>query len=115
MHRFENFPDLRRGARHQISEITLWPTFTDIMTVILMIFMLTMIVVIIKNANLADQLLFSQTKKQEVEERFQESQRMVADLKVGITALEENLREKEMEIIFASSPMTFNGIMKKIG
>jgi chromosome segregation ATPase len=102
MHRFENFQNLRADNRHQNSEVTLWPTFTDIMTVILMIFMLTMIIVIIKNANLAEQLRFSQEKKLEVEESLQTSRQIVADLKISITALEENLRAKEMEIILLS-------------
>jgi chromosome segregation ATPase len=99
MHRFESFRDLRSDARHQISEATLWPTFTDIMTVILMIFMLTMIIVIIKNTNLSDQLRFSQERKQQVEESLRESQQIVANFKDNITNLEESLRTKEMEII----------------
>jgi len=106
MHRFENFRDLRSDTRQQLSEATLWPTFTDIMTVILMIFMLTMIIVIIKNANLADQLQFSQEKKQAVEKSLQESERMVAELKISITHLEENLRAKEMEIILLTDEAT---------
>jgi chromosome segregation ATPase len=102
MHKFENFKDLRLNARSETSETTLWPTFTDIMTVILMIFMLTMIVVIIKNANLIDQLLFSQNKEKQIEKILQESQKTVADLRIGLTNLEEKLRAKEMEIILLS-------------
>ena len=53
MHKFQNYIDLRQNIGHRDTETSMWPSFTDIMTVILMIFMLTMIVVIIKNSNLA--------------------------------------------------------------
>ena len=99
MHHFESFPALGPKTRAPNTETTFWPTFTDIMTVILMVFMLTMIVVIIKNANLADQLLFSQNKKLQVEKSLQQSRKMIADQKISITNLEEKLRAKEMEII----------------
>jgi chromosome segregation ATPase len=69
------------------------------MTVILMIFMLTMIVVIIKNSNLAQQLRIREKRVKLVEKSLVESKQVQADLKVFIMNLEEKLSAKEMEII----------------
>jgi biopolymer transport protein ExbD len=67
MHNFDNFIDLRLNRLRQNDDISLWPSFTDIMTVILMIFMLTMIVVIVKNANLAQELVARRTEEQNLQ------------------------------------------------
>jgi chromosome segregation ATPase len=77
----------------------MWPSFTDIMTVILMIFMLTMTVVIIKNSNLAQQLINREKRVKQIEEGLEKSQQARAELRIFITNLEEKLRTKEMEII----------------
>ena len=99
MHIFQNTIDLRQNRQRQNSDISLWPSFTDIMTVILMIFMLTMIVVIIKNSNLAQQLRTREKKVKQIEKSLAESKQVQANLKIFITNLEEKLRTKEMEII----------------
>jgi len=99
MHRYEYNIDYRPLHRGQKADISLWPSFTDIMTVILMIFMLTMIVVIIKNSNLAQQLIFRKTQEQKIQEALDTSLEAQAQLKIFITNLEEKLRAKEMEII----------------
>ena len=43
MHQFRGFNDLRVNRQSQSSDTTLWPSFTDIMTVILMVFMLPIV------------------------------------------------------------------------
>ena len=99
MHRFEPYIDFRRPGSRQGTDISLWPSFTDIMTVILMIFMLTMTMVIIKNADLARQLLFREAEQQKAARALEESRQQQDQLKITITNLEEKLRAKEMEII----------------
>lgn len=99
MHRFQPYIDLRQNVGHQTTDTSLWPSFTDIMTVILMIFMLTMIVVIIKNSNLAQQLMIREEKVKQIEQGLAESKQAQAELRIFITNLEEKLRAKEMEII----------------
>ncbi len=99
MHNFENFIDLRQNHRRQMSDISIWPSFTDIMTVILMIFMLTMIVVIIKNADLARELVQKQSEEQQLQSMLAETRGERDALKVVITNLEEKLRARQMEII----------------
>ena len=99
MHRFDTYFDFRRQRRRQSADISLWPSFTDIMTVILMIFMLTMTMVIIKNADLARQLLFRESEQQKAARALEESRQLQDQLKISVTNLEEKLRAKEMEII----------------
>ena len=99
MHRFDPYIDFQRLRRHQSTDISLWPSFTDIMTVILMIFMLTMTMVIIKNADLARQLRFREAQQQKDARALEESRQQLDRLKITITNLEEKLRAKEMEII----------------
>jgi len=99
MHQFQGFNDLRLNSRYRSSDTTLWPSFTDIMTVILMVFMLTMVVVIIKNAYLAEQVRLSERLKQESEDRLQSNLEAMADLRFLNTDLEDKLRSKEMQII----------------
>jgi DNA repair exonuclease SbcCD ATPase subunit len=99
MHRFEPYIDLRFNRQNQTSDISLWPSFTDIMTVILMIFMLTMVIVIIKNADLARRLLAQQAQQREVQEALNAAREAESELELIVTNLEEKLRAKEMEII----------------
>ena len=105
MHRFRNFADLRLNRSNLAADTTLWPSFTDIMTVILMVFMLTMVVVIIKNADLIDQIRLSRQLQAESEQRLQDAQQVLADLRVEKTDLEEAIRSARMEIILLTDRM----------
>jgi chromosome segregation ATPase len=99
MHRFESYSNLRVNARERDSEVTLWPSLTDIMIVILMIFMLTMIVVIVRHSNLSQALLHSDERARKAESLLRQSQQTQEELKINLTKSEEKLREKEMQII----------------
>jgi len=99
MHLYDSGTDLRVNSQPHNSEIVLWPSFTDIMTVILMIFMLTMVLVIIKNANLADELTISQQQRIRAAELMRRSRAVQAALQNKLAAASEKLRQKEMQII----------------
>jgi len=99
MHQFQGFPDLRLNTHSRESETTLWPSFTDIMTVILMVFMLTMVVVILKNAHLIERVRLSESLLDRSAERLAASEDEIAGLRFLNTDLEDKLRTKEMEII----------------
>jgi len=99
VHIFRGFPDLRLNRSSSSSDTSMWPSFTDIMTVILMVFMLTMVVVIIKNADLIDQIRLSRSLQAEAEERLASNVQVLADLRVRTTDLEEAIRSSRMEII----------------
>lgn len=102
MHNFDTFTDLRVNGGERSGEITLWPSFTDIMTVVLMIFMLTMVVVIIKNTTLGQALLRSEDQGRQIEALLQQSQAAQAELKTTLVDLQEKLSQKEMQIILLS-------------
>ncbi|MDX2474291.1 MAG: hypothetical protein QNL91_11330 [Candidatus Krumholzibacteria bacterium] len=99
MHQFRRFPDLRQNRADPGGEASFWPSFTDIMTVILMVFMLTMVVVIIKNADLIDQIRLSRQLQAEAESQLAANTQVLADLRVRNTDLEEAIRSTRMEII----------------
>lgn len=99
MHQFQPYTDLRLNTDAHQSDTSLWPSFTDIMTVILMIFMLTMIAVIIKNSDLARKVLQLKSSNQEIQKKFDSSEERLKRLNIAITDLEEKIRAKEMEII----------------
>ena len=99
MHLFRGYPDLRLNRSSSSNDTSLWPSFTDIMTVILMVFMLTMVVVIIKNADLIDQIRLSRHLQAEAENRLASNTQVLADLRVRNTDLEEAIRSSRMEII----------------
>lgn len=105
MHQFRGFPDLRVNRQNQSSDTTLWPSFTDIMTVILMVFMLTMVAVIIKNADLITQIRLSRALQAESEQKLQDNVQVLADLRLRNTDLEEAVRSTRMEIILLRDEM----------
>lgn len=92
MHKFEPFIDLRQNNREHNADSIMWPTFTDIMTTILMIFMFTMIVMIIKNSNLLQKLNITAGQLELTEKTQQKLQTQIVDL-------EQKLKNKNMELI----------------
>ncbi len=105
MHQFRGFNDLRVNRQNQFSDTSIWPSFTDIMTVILMVFMLTMVVVIIKNADLINQIRLSRNLQAESEQQLRNNVQVLADLRLRNTDLEEAVRSARMEIILLSDEM----------
>jgi len=105
MHQFRGFNDLRVNRDNQASDNTMWPSFTDIMTVILMVFMLTMVVVIIKNADLINQIRLSRSLQAESEQQLLNNVQVLADLRLRNDDLEEAIRSSRMEIILLSDEM----------
>jgi hypothetical protein len=102
VHQFRGYPDLRLNRSSPGQDTAFWPSFTDIMTVILMVFMLTMVVVIIKNADLIDQIRLSRRLQAEAEARLASNAQVLVDLRVRNTDLEEAIRSARMEIILLS-------------
>jgi len=105
MARYRGFTDLRVNQQNASSDTTLWPSFTDIMTVILMVFMLTMVAVIIKNADLITQIRLSRALQAESEQKLQDNVQVLADLRLSNTDLEETVRSARMEIILLRDEM----------
>ena len=92
MHKFEPFIDLRQNSKELTTDSSLWPTFTDIMTVVLMVFMFTMIAMIIKNSNLLQQLSVTEGQLELTKDQKE-------SLASQVIILEQQLKDKKMEAI----------------
>lgn len=95
MHHYQPHIDLRVNQSTNVAGDSMWPTFTDIISVVLMIFMLTMLTVIIKNTNFANQL-------KALKSRFDQSALDRATLESDLTRVQEHLRKKEMQNLLLS-------------
>ena len=99
MHRFSGSVDLRLNGPERGSESSMWPSFTDIMTVILMVFMLTMVMVIVKNANLVERIRLSQQLLAAAELQTAAAVDSLSVLSARNTDLEDQMRGYNMQII----------------
>ncbi len=86
-----NFIDLRLNQQSHQGEDSFWPSFTDIMTVIVMIFLLAMVILLIRNMELLSQLRMSMASEQEARE-------LVRTTGEENETLEERLIAREHEI-----------------
>ncbi len=84
----EEFIDLRRG---QLSNESFWPAFTDIMMVIVIIFLLTSMILMVKNWELLDQLRSSMAAEEQAE-------KIIYDTSLENATLEEQLAQAQNEI-----------------
>ncbi len=98
-HNFSSYIDLRQDVRESQSDESFWPGFTDIMTVILMIFMFTMITVVLKNADLALKLKGTAASLEAFRHDLSESKKREEELKIKLIEFDEKLTSSRMEII----------------
>ena len=84
----EEFVDLRRG---HLSSESFWPAFTDIMMVIVIIFLLTSMLLMVKNWELLDQLRSSMAAEEQAE-------KIIHDTSQENITLEEQLTQAQNEI-----------------
>ena len=84
------------------NEQNIWPSFTDVMMVVLMIFILTMVVTITHNTNLFKQLLSTKTEVLEKEKYLKELQKVKRELNAKINELETQLSSAQMKILMLS-------------
>ena len=86
------FIDLRLDhASHAVGEDSVWPSFTDIMTVIVMIFMMALVVIMIRNTELDKALSSSQLANEETTLENQGLAFEVNNLRSTIGELSESL------------------------
>ena len=90
----EGFVDLRLNQQSGQNSESFWPSFTDIMTVILMIFMIAMVVLLLRNMELVNQLRATM----EAERNAQELARMTGEEKEDL-ALKLHRIENEMTLL----------------
>ncbi len=85
---YDDFIDLRSG---NLSSENFWPSFTDIMTVVVMIFLLTSTVLMVRNMELIDQLRESMSAEQLASQ-------MVLSTNEENATLEEQLAHAQNEV-----------------
>ncbi len=84
----DGFTDLRMSQAHGLAnEDSVWPSFTDIMTVIVMIFLMALVIILIRNVDLVQQLRETMRSEEQVAElaRTKEQQRSRLERELGQT------------------------------
>ena len=118
MYSSQGFVDLRVVPHGQgsHSDDSVWPSFTDIMTVVVMIFLMSLVVILIRNVELFDQLretmeaeresaALAETaavKSVELGERLDELERNIADLQLRLRVTMQE-RDRTSSALGASS------------
>jgi len=94
------FVDLRLNQQDQ-NEESFWPSFTDIMMVIVMIFLLAMVILLTRNMELVSQLRQSLQSEQEATQQAQSTSQQNSTLNQRLQALEKDadmMRLKLMDL-----------------
>jgi len=92
------FIDLRMHRKQQGDE-GFWPSFTDIMTVILMIFLLAMLTLLIRNMDLVNQLRTSLQAEQQASTELASTSSQNTSLHEHIQALENEVAMMRMRLM----------------
>lgn len=90
-----SFTDLRLNQHAAGAEESFWPSFTDIMTVIVVIFLMAMLILLLRNMELLNQLRSTMAAEQEARE-------LVRSKGAENETLEEKLLSREHEITMLS-------------
>lgn len=95
----EGFVDLRlNGQEGQVNE-SFWPSFTDIMTVVVMIFLLAMVVLLIRNTELVAQVRATMEAEREAAELARNTGLRNEDLALQLHTAEDKVAELQLELM----------------
>ena len=95
----DDFIDLRSG---NLSSESFWPSFTDIMTVVVMIFLMTSVVLMVRNMELIDQLRTSLLAEQEASEMIRSTTEVNATLEEQLAQAQHELSVLRMQLMQSS-------------
>ncbi len=95
------FTDLRLDRRINENQESFWPSFTDIMTVILMIFMLTMVVLLLRNMELVRQLRATMAAERSAMELARSTGEEKEDLALKLVAATARISQLQLRLIQA--------------
>ncbi|MCU7814503.1 MAG: hypothetical protein KZQ89_03700 [Candidatus Thiodiazotropha sp. (ex Lucinoma kastoroae)] len=112
MHMDDSFIDLRLNSQGSQGDDSFWPSFTDIMTVIVMIFLLAMVILLLRNMELLSQLRTTMEAEQQavelarttgeenetLEERLIAREHEITMLRMELMQLREQSEEQEAAI-----------------
>lgn len=92
----EDFIDLRRA---QLSSESFWPSFTDIMMVVVIIFLLTSMLLMVKNWELLDQLRNSMAAEEQAEKIIQHTSSENATLEEQLINAQDEIAMLRMQML----------------
>jgi len=95
----EEFVDLRRG---HLSSESFWPSFTDIMMVVVIIFVLTSTLLMVKNWELLDQLRSSMAAEEQAEKIIHDTSQENATLEEQLAHAQNEISMLRMQLMQAS-------------
>ena len=95
---YDDFIDLRSN---NLSSESFWPSFTDIMTVVVMIFLLTSVVLMVRNWELIDQLRTSMLAEQKASEMIRSTSEENATLDEQLAQAQHELSVMRMQLMQA--------------
>ncbi|NOQ87640.1 MAG: hypothetical protein GQ550_01845 [Gammaproteobacteria bacterium] len=95
----EEFVDLRRG---HLSSESFWPAFTDIMMVVVIIFLLTSMLLMVKNWELLDQLRDSMAAEEQAEKIIHDTSEENATLEEQLAHAQNEISMLRMQLLQAS-------------
>lgn len=94
----QGFTDLRLNGNRDQPEGGYWPSFADMMTVIAMIFMLTMVVLVYSNWDLLNKLQNSVLLEEKLEKKVEQSSKENQQLASKLSAQESQISYLQMQI-----------------
>ena len=90
------FIDLRIGQGAQgMGDDSVWPSFTDVMTVIVMIFLMALVVIMLRNFELDHELDVSKTEQAAVSNRNEVLIQQLSSLQQKLLSIEQSLGQSE--------------------
>lgn len=92
----EEFIDLRRG---HLSSESFWPSFTDIMMVVVIIFLLTSMLLMVKNWELLDQLRNSMAAEEQAEKIIHDTSQENATLEEQLAFAQDEISMLRMQMM----------------
>ncbi|MCU7937186.1 MAG: hypothetical protein KZQ99_20320 [Candidatus Thiodiazotropha sp. (ex Dulcina madagascariensis)] len=95
----DSFIDLRLNQRGSQGEDSFWPSFTDIMTVIVMIFLLAMVILLVRNMELLSQLRATMEAEQQAMELVRTTGEENETLEERLIAREHELTMLRMRLM----------------
>jgi len=95
----DDFIDLRSG---NLSSESFWPSFTDIMTVVVMIFLITSVVLMVRNMELIDKLRASLLAEQKASEVIRSTTEVNATLEEQLAQVQHEISVLRMQLMQSS-------------
>jgi len=95
----DEFVDLRRG---HLNSDSFWPSFTDIMMVVVIIFLLTSMLLMVKNWELLDQLRNSMAAEEQAEKIIFDTSQVNATLEEQLAHAQNEISMLRMQLLQAS-------------